>query len=207
MFWKTGLPPGLSHLRGWGGGPRMRPGSDAIRDCRRGKQRGRGAVHDSAPHSEARHPRALGRQCPRVERRSGCSAEVMASDGATGHRCRNLWPDRQESPGHPGGSGHRSRSRDREKSLLRRGLREARALFHGKEGVVGSSPTEGSQKACKLALFGRHVGRTYVRADRNLWPVASSTITSLPQARHRCWVDAVEEAVTACDRTRSARAP
>ena len=50
-----------------------------------------------------------------------CSVRAMASGGSTGHRCRNLWPDRHESPGHPGGSGHRSRSRDREKSLLRVG--------------------------------------------------------------------------------------
>ena len=105
---------------GLGGGPRMLPGSDAIRDWR-GEQRGRGAVHDSAHSSGTGHPRALGRQPPRGVGRSGCSAEVMASDGATGHRFRNLWPDRQESPGHPGGSGHRSRSRDHEKSLLRRG--------------------------------------------------------------------------------------
>jgi hypothetical protein len=35
---------------GLGGGPRMRPGSDAIRDWR-GEQRGRGAVYDSAHSS------------------------------------------------------------------------------------------------------------------------------------------------------------
>jgi hypothetical protein len=43
--------------------------------------------------------------------------------------------------------------------------------FHGKEGVVGSSPTEGLQKMPANGQF--LVGcddRTHVRADRNLWP-------------------------------------
>src|SRR6516165_2707479 len=45
----------------------------------------------------------------------------MASDESTGHRRRNLCPVRYESPGNPRVSGHRSESRDLEKSLLRRG--------------------------------------------------------------------------------------
>ena len=59
--------------------------------------------------------------CRRAMRSSLRCSSAGAMASATGHRCRNLWPDREESPGHPGGSGHRSRSRDREKSLLRRG--------------------------------------------------------------------------------------
>jgi hypothetical protein len=44
----------------------------------------------------------------------------MASDRSTGHRNRNLWPDRLESPGDPEVSGHKFASRGVEKYLLTR---------------------------------------------------------------------------------------
>ena len=118
MFWKTGRQPGLSHVRGQGG-PRLRVGTKRLRDGRPEWQSkpGGGKTFERA-RSSRRRP-TLGRQSLRRRRRRCRSAGAMAS--ATGHRFRNLWPDRQESPGHPGGSGHRSKSRDRKKSLLRRG--------------------------------------------------------------------------------------
>ena len=102
------------------GGPRLRVGTKRIRDSRLEVQREPGGCLASE-HARSRRPRrALSRQAAHARRRRSCSARAMASGGSTGHRCRNLWPDRQECPGNPGGSGHRSRSRDCEKSLLRR---------------------------------------------------------------------------------------
>jgi hypothetical protein len=46
-------------------------------------------------------------------------------------------------------------------------LCEARALFHGKEGVVGSSPTEGFRNTCKWPVFdvGSSPGSSYLATD------------------------------------------
>ena len=103
------------------GGPRLRVGGNRTRDTRpEGQPKPRGRSAFERARSSRRRP-TIGRQGARRRRRDCRSAGAMASGGSTGHRSRNLWPDRQESPGNPGGSDHRSKSRDREKSLLRRG--------------------------------------------------------------------------------------
>jgi hypothetical protein len=149
----------------------------------------------------------------------------MASDASTGHRGRNLWPDRRESAGNPAGSGHRSTSGDVQKSLLRDWLYEAGAQFHGKEGVVGSSPTEGSEKACKLGLLvGRAVERMYVpivtcgqlrpqrsqrydiaagwtRSRRRSLPAIALGARERPERRHRLLVEIRDRQVGAATET------
>src|SRR5947208_3346817 len=65
--------------------------------------------------------------------------------------------------------------------------------FHGKEGVVGSSPTEGSEKAPQMADFregGHYLADLIwpqIRLFRALWPDPSETVgkasTSRPSER------------------------
>jgi hypothetical protein len=78
----------------------------------------------------------------------------MASDESTGHRSRNLWPVRQESPGNPQGSGHRSASRDLEKSLLRLCYARLPPTFLVMKGPGVRVPPSASQSPCILAGFG-----------------------------------------------------
>ncbi len=117
IFWKTGRQPGLSHVRD-GGGPRLRDRAGRVPLT---GLRGRCAA--GGAELSSRHPatevRRVSAHRPDHPVRTGCrSAGAMARNGSTGHRRRNLWPDRRESPGNPGGSGHRSGSRDAEKPLL-----------------------------------------------------------------------------------------
>jgi hypothetical protein len=103
------------------GGPRLRFGTTRVRDGRPERQPKRGGRSAAERARWSRRRPTIGRRAVRIRRRDCRSAPAMASGGSTGHRSRNLWPDRQESPGNPGGSGHRSRSRNREKFLLRPG--------------------------------------------------------------------------------------
>jgi hypothetical protein len=102
-----------------GGGPRLRGGADRVGPTRPDWQRGIGALAHFADGSAGQYLRVLTRQRLHRKRRGRGLAWIMASDESTGHRSRNLWPVRQESPGNPRGSGHRSASTDLEKSLLR----------------------------------------------------------------------------------------
>ena len=130
--------------RGRTGAARRRAGTACRRALRASaRDPGRRAVTRQPLHSEGRGCRLSG---------------VMASDGSTGHRSRNLWPDRQESPGNPGGSGHRSGSRDPEKSLLTTLLCEAAAHVSRNEGVPGSSPGVGFIGLQGFCLVGELVG-------------------------------------------------
>jgi len=112
-----------------GGGPRLRGGADRVGPTRPDWQRGNGALAHFAGGSAGQYLRVLTRQRLHRKRRGRGLAGTMASDSSTGHRSRNLWPDRRESPGNPGGSGHRSASRDREKSLLTLGYARVPPTF------------------------------------------------------------------------------
>ena len=105
---------------GPGGGPRLRAGTDGVRQTQLDGEQAPRAAERPGQHSATRVRLAVTRQPVHSEGRGCRLSGVMASDRFTGHRSRNLWPDRRGSPGNPGGSGHRNASRNSEKSLLTR---------------------------------------------------------------------------------------
>jgi hypothetical protein len=142
---------------GPGGGPRLRGGTDGVRQTQLDGEQAPRAAERPGQHSATRVRRAVTRQPLRSEGRGCRLSGVMASDRFTGHRSRNLWPDRRGSPGNPGGSGHRNASRDSEKSLLTRCYARLPPTFMVRKGSTVRVRQRAFGKCLQISLVSQHL--------------------------------------------------